>query len=883
MTDFDSKTSPVSALLRWSAARSRCIQVTCSSIGALHVDSFDGVIYMGCGVSTSSEQGPNWFVTNSPYWGGGVFFSSDGGRSWSQLPGFPEGYGVSDIVSFRSDSGRALLISSRGSFFTGDGGGIWASLNESSLKQVFFEPVFDLLAVNTGPHTTQPAVYAALPLTANSIFVSTDLFATWHQASASPLPWSFGNLPFYLAMDVTAGAQPLLVVLGLTVAASNVSATFSDMFYADLSTFSGNLDFKTVKNQPLSLDEDGMPKDRAAVMADPERADIVYVAGNAGAVAWRVDVTQGRWDIMYGNDTRDGSCPHCDCRSWAWDHHTGSALLTSDGGVFLRTSPRAGGGVWKGVQGDMTVMEFYTAAWDSRLSRWIAGAQDNCVQLSSPGAAADAVAECVVDGDGIDTQADNVNCPSRLWGSIQFAYGLSFVSGWGASKVQRFVPFASFFQSAWTTPFFFTKFVVNPLDPDTVFIAVNGSAPNISTGLWSFRVPYNITLPDYQPNVTNLIQKMSQYRVAKCVRRLIAAGFNESAANVLALSAESQRRSREHGTGIGEIIEDAIQESRGADGDADNGNDGDEKDLTCTNVDLPWSHVLPLLQQLSPGPWAPPILVYSLPSCVYVFSVGAFDKGISDPFAFAGINNSHIFIGRQLTPIVIKPLPFIFAQPVNFVDFDGENPILGPVSHGKTVSLAVAPWDAGLIAVTGWSTVDQNSVNEPVLLTRDAGDSWEVIIASSSCADIPSSLTVHQDITGNLQTAVYGSDVAVPLRPSRHAALEHLYATSNVESHSLTHRQPRLDRRHLAIWCFLFLRFRIATSSLTCAAGPSLIILGTATGVFASIADYGNTGRWFRVGLCSELPMVIASIFCPHVTVSLVGHWSSLELTRYKH
>ncbi len=44
---------------------------------------------------------------------------------------------------------------------------------------------------------------------------------------------------------------------------------------------------------------------------------------------------------------------------------------------------------------------------------------------------------------------------------------------------------------------------------------------------------------------------------------------------------------------------------------------------------------------------------------------------------------------------------------------------------------------------------------------------------------------------------------------------------------------------------------------LTHRAGPSLIILGTATGVFASIADFGSTGRWFRVGLCNELPMVI--------------------------
>jgi photosystem II stability/assembly factor-like uncharacterized protein len=83
------------------------------------------------------------------------------------------------------------------------------------------------------------------------------------------------------------------------------------------------------------------------------------------------------------------------------------------------------------------------------------------------------------------------------------------------------------------------------------------------------------------------------------------------------------------------------------------------------------------------------------------------------------------------------------------------------------VSLAVAPWDADMIVVTGWSTVDQNSANEPILLTRNAGESWEVIRLSLNLERVPSQFTTLQDVTGNLQTAVYGSDVAVPVRPSR--------------------------------------------------------------------------------------------------------------------
>jgi hypothetical protein len=53
--------------------------------------------------------------------------------------------------------------------------------------------------------------------------------------------------------------------------------------------------------------------------------------------------------------------------------------------------------------------------------------------------------------------------------------------------------------------------------------------------------------------------------------------------------------------------------------------------------------------------------------------------------------------------------------------------------------------------------------------------------------------------------------------------------------------------------------------------GPSLIVLGTATGVFASISDYGRTGRWFRVGLCSELPMVFLNPCSLHTESCLIA------------
>lgn len=70
------------------------------------------------------------------------------------------------------------------------------------------------------------------------------------------------------------------------------------------------------------------------------------------------------------------------------------------------------------------------------------------------------------------------------------------------------------------------------------------------------------------------------------------------------------------------------------------------------------------------------------------------------------------------------------------------------------MSLAVAPWDADMIVVTGWSTVDQNSANEPILLTRNAGESWEVIRLSLNLEhNCTSSITIHRFAGRNRQSS----------------------------------------------------------------------------------------------------------------------------------
>ncbi len=85
--------------------------------------------------------------------------------------------------------------------------------------------------------------------------------------------------------------------------------------------------------------------------------ETLYVAGNAEHVAWRVTDwrAHAKWTSLLGEDTADGAEPHCDCRSFAWEASSGTLLMTSDGGVFARSSPIVevgsdGGWLWEGVR-----------------------------------------------------------------------------------------------------------------------------------------------------------------------------------------------------------------------------------------------------------------------------------------------------------------------------------------------------------------------------------------------------------------------------------------------------------------------------------------------------------------------------------------------------
>ena len=75
--------------------------------------------------------------------------------------------------------------------------------------------------------------------------------------------------------------------------------------------------------------------------------------------------------------------------------------------------------------------------------------------------------------------------------------------------------------------------------------------------------------------------------------------------------------------------------------------------------------------------------------------------------------------------MVIRPLPTHFARPVVTAWLPNAPPhgqyTLGPMSHARTVSLAVSPSDSTLLSVSGWCSVTTNMCPEGVWVSADAG------------------------------------------------------------------------------------------------------------------------------------------------------------------
>jgi hypothetical protein len=754
--------------------------VSCTSISALTGPTASSpVMYAGCGGSTSSEMGKDWNVLNSGSWKG-LMSSADGGKTWG-MTNFPPDYYITAIEALTV--GTTIAVSARSNFHDPNSGGVWLSSDGgASWTQTLDVPVFDLAQVDTGGAGSS-LLLAGVPFSDHVVQASADGGKTWAPWDTG-IDWSVDGeayQPFYPCFAVseastataTAAARgPVVFVGALTVSPSKSTATASAIFHRELAPpattvtpataaepdgLAGWGVWEKIANQPENLDDDAMPKDRMALLADPRDAGTLYVAGNGDSIGlrvrWAANTTAANgtvvgpvWEDLVEGDTPTGYAPHCDCRNLAWHHSKGSLLLVSDGGVFERQVPGAKmdpGAKWRSINGDVGGMELLTAHWDYRLERFVAGAQDNDVQIGPPRSAeTHTPAFGFVFGDGTTTAVDNVANPARLYGARQFAGqysddqvtgrrhrrakwgrragkgkgagggdtgddddddgggggippGLQFASGDGAERVVMEVPLTKWFPQPAAFPFFQHPFTLNTVDPQELVVWTAETAANAS-GFWTVRIPHGIS------------------------------NSSQIEAPVLAAPVSSQ---------VG---------------------------------------------------------------AVYDFVAGGTTGGQPDKSVLAGANATHFFhrAGGAGSAIRAWPLPAKFASPLVFGYDKAGQPIVGPVSHGKTVSVAVSPADSSLVAVTGWPSVDSNDAGgaEGVWTSGDGGRTWA-------------------NVVGNLLPAT--ASAGARARPSG----------------------------------LLFVDFPQRNASA--------LLAGTVSGVYVSWTD--RPGQWSRFGGCDDLPLVMVA------------------------
>ena len=189
------------------------------------------------------------------------------------------------------------------------------------------------------------------------------------------------------------------------------------------------------------------------------------------------------------------------------------------------------------------------------------------------------------------------------------------------------------------------------------------------------------------------------------------------------------------------------------------------------------------------------------------FVSGGYTAGVSDPNLILAISNTHLYIRSDVdsdvdgaSAIEERPLPVTYAIPVT-LEYDITNNgarILGPLTHARTVFMAVSSSDSRVLAITGWTSISSNDGDEAIFLTTDAGVTW-------------------QNITGNLRSA---SGVSGKVRPGGLEIVD------------------------------------LAEDGVTRA-----LLVGTTSGISATIVaqDTSTQPLWVRLGACDEFPIVLTA------------------------
>jgi photosystem II stability/assembly factor-like uncharacterized protein len=342
------------------------------------------IIYIGTGDRDASDALPM-----------GVFKSTDGGSTWTQMNNTMGDVTVGVMLMHPSDPNTILAATSGGIYKTSNGGSTWSLKTSGNFKDIKFKP---------GDPTV---VYAVKIETPSEFYRSSDTGDTWGQITSGIPTTGIGSR----------------MVIGVSAANSNyvylVQIKSSDKTFAGmlLSTNSG-VSFSTQSTTPNIFDYacDGSGTSSQAtydlcITVDPSDADIVYVGSinnwksTDGGVSWNI---VSHW---VGNDFTS-SCAasvHADQHWYEWSTLNGNLYVGNDGGIYYTAD---GGITWPQITNNLAITQIYKIGQSAtNVDYTIFGCQDNGTSVTTDGGAF----TTIIGGDGEECIIDYSN--------TQYCYG----------------------------------------------------------------------------------------------------------------------------------------------------------------------------------------------------------------------------------------------------------------------------------------------------------------------------------------------------------------------------------------------------------------------------------------------------------------------------
>lgn len=393
------------------------------------------IIYLGSGDRDSDDAPPM-----------GVFKSTDGGTSWTQMNNTMGNVIVSAMIMHPSDPNTIIAATSGGIYKTTDGGASWSLKASGNFKDIKFKP---------GDPTV---VYAVKILTPSEFYRSSNTGDSWTKITSGIATTGIGS-------RMVIGVSPANASVVYLVQIKDKVSPNNEQFAGLLRSTDGGLNFTTQSSTPNIFDYacDGSGTASQAtydlcITVDPANANTIYVGSinnwksTDGGVNW---VISSMW-----SGTCSGSVVplHADQHCYEWNN--GNLYVGHDGGISYTANA---GGSWSEITGNLAITQIYKIGQSATQSDLVLyGQQDNGSNASVGG-----VLTTTRGGDGAECAVDYTNTNycfnTYILGEISRSttgptgsytnVGKTGTNGIGADET-----------GAWVTPYFLHK-----TDPTKMF------------------------------------------------------------------------------------------------------------------------------------------------------------------------------------------------------------------------------------------------------------------------------------------------------------------------------------------------------------------------------------------------------------------------------